>query len=71
MNVLERGEATSFEPLIQFRRISNVGQVWRIHVVALSELAIGAGTWQRIRQRDTAILAYVVVKPSMPLLRPG
>lgn len=64
--LLDGGRAESFERLIGVGRVSNIQQDGRIQVLVLSELGSGAEIWQRIRRRDTAILAHVVVKPSVP-----
>lgn len=63
---LDVGEADSFEWLIGVGRVSNIQQDRRIQVLVLLELPAYGETWLRVRRREAATLARIVVKPSVP-----
>ena len=54
-----------FERAIGMGQVVNVQENGLIQVLMLREVSNHAELWQRIRERDTAVLAGVVVKPSI------
>lgn len=65
IEVLGPSQREVFERMIGVGRVVNIQEGGLVQVLVLKEMLAHADLWQRIRNRETATLGQVVVKPSI------